>query len=181
MVRDVGRVMGMSYADVDRIAKMIPAELDMTLKKALENESELHNLFKTDPEVNKLINTALSLEGLNRHASVHAAGVVIADKPLNNYSPLFKTSDDQVTTGFSMGILEKIGLLKVDFLGLRTLTVIDQAIKIIKETRKENIVIESIPLDDPKTYRLLASAQTIGIFQVESSGMRPLKKLEPTL
>lgn len=180
VVRDVGRVMGMSYADVDRIAKMIPAELDMTLKKALENESELHNLFKTDPEVNKLINTALSLEGLNRHASVHAAGVVIADKPLNNYSPLFKTSDDQVTTGFSMGILEKIGLLKVDFLGLRTLTVIDQAIKIIKETRKENIVIESIPLDDPKTYRLLASAQTIGIFQVESSGMRDLlKKLEP--
>ena len=180
VVRDVGRVMGMSYADVDRIAKMIPAELDMTLKKALENESELHNLFKTDPEVNKLINTALSLEGLNRHASVHAAGVVIADKPLNNYSPLFKTSDDQITTGFSMGILEKIGLLKVDFLGLRTLTVIDQAIKIIKETRKENIVIESIPLDDPKTYRLLASAQTIGIFQVESSGMRDLlKKLEP--
>ncbi len=180
VVRDVGRVMGMSYADVDRIAKMIPAELDMTLKKALENESELHNLFKTDPEVNKLITTALSLEGLNRHASVHAAGVVIADKPLNNYSPLFKTSDDQITTGFSMGILEKIGLLKVDFLGLRTLTVIDQAIKIIKETRNESIVIEGIPLNDPKTYRLLASAQTIGIFQVESSGMRDLlKKLEP--
>ncbi|MFA5311276.1 MAG: DNA polymerase III subunit alpha [Candidatus Omnitrophota bacterium] len=180
VVRDVGRVMGISYAEVDRIAKMIPAELDMTLKKALENESELHNLFKNDPEINKLITTALSLEGLNRHASVHAAGVVIADKPLNNYSPLFKTSDDQITTGFSMGILEKIGLLKVDFLGLRTLTVIDQALKIIKETRKEDIVIEGIPLDDPKTYRLLAAAQTIGIFQVESSGMRDLlKKLEP--
>ncbi|MDD3988233.1 MAG: DNA polymerase III subunit alpha [Candidatus Omnitrophica bacterium] len=180
VVRDVGRVMGISYAEVDRIAKMIPAELDMTLKKALENESELHNLFKNDPDINKLITTALSLEGLNRHASVHAAGVVIADKPLNNYSPLFKTSDDQITTGFSMGILEKIGLLKVDFLGLRTLTVIDQALKIIKETRKEDIVIEGIPLDDPKTYRLLASAQTIGIFQVESSGMRDLlKKLEP--
>lgn len=180
VVRDVGRVMGISYAEVDRIAKMIPAELDMTLKKALENESELHNLFKNNPDINKLITTALSLEGLNRHASVHAAGVVIADKPLNNYSPLFKTSDDQITTGFSMGILEKIGLLKVDFLGLRTLTVIDQALKIIKETRKEDIVIEGIPLDDPKTYRLLASAQTIGIFQVESSGMRDLlKKLEP--
>ncbi|MCX5706736.1 MAG: DNA polymerase III subunit alpha, partial [Candidatus Omnitrophica bacterium] len=110
VVRDVGRVMAISYADVDRIAKMIPAELDMTLKKALESESELNSLYKNDPQITKLINTALSLEGLNRHASVHAAGVVIADKPLTNYSPLFKTSDDQITTGFSMGILEKIGL-----------------------------------------------------------------------
>ena len=180
VVRDVGRVMGMSYADVDRIAKMIPPELDMTLKKALESEPELNNLYKNDPEVTKLINTGLSLEGLNRHASVHAAGVVIADKPLSNYSPLFKTTDDQITTGFSMGILEKIGLLKVDFLGLRTLTVIDQSVKIIKETRGIDIQIRKLPLDDPKTYKLLASAQTMGVFQVESSGMRDLlKKLEP--
>ncbi|MFA5096978.1 MAG: DNA polymerase III subunit alpha, partial [Candidatus Omnitrophota bacterium] len=180
VVRDVGRVMGMSYADVDRIAKMIPPELDMTLKKALESEPELNNLYKNDPEVTKLINTGLSLEGLNRHASVHAAGVVIADKPLSNYSPLFKTTDDQITTGFSMGILEKIGLLKVDFLGLRTLTVIDQAIKIIKETRGKEINILKLPLDDPKTYELLASSHTMGVFQVESSGMRDLlKKLEP--
>jgi len=180
VVRDVGRVMGLSYADVDRIAKMIPAELDMTLKKALENEPELNNLFKNDPEINKLITIGLSLEGLNRHASVHAAGVVIADKPLDNYSPLFKTSDDQITTGFSMGILEKIGLLKVDFLGLRTLTVIDQALKIIKHTRNKDVLIEEIPLDDNNTYKLLSSAQTIGIFQVESSGMRDLlKKLGP--
>ncbi|MCX5696039.1 MAG: DNA polymerase III subunit alpha [Candidatus Omnitrophica bacterium] len=180
VVRDVGRVMGMSYADVDRIAKMIPPELDMTLKKALESEPELNNLYKNDPEVTKLINTGLSLEGLNRHASVHAAGVVIADKPLNNYSPLFKTSDDQITTGFSMGILEKIGLLKVDFLGLRTLTVIDQALKIIKETKGKDIQIRKLPLDDQKTYQLLAQAKTMGVFQVESSGMRDLlKKLEP--
>jgi len=180
VVRDVGRVMGMSYADVDRIAKMIPPELDMTLKKALESEPELNNLYKNDPEVTKLINTGLSLEGLNRHASVHAAGVVIADKPLNNYSPLFKTSDDQITTGFSMGILEKIGLLKVDFLGLRTLTVIDQALKIIKETKGVDIKIRKLPLDDQKTYKLLAQAKTMGVFQVESSGMRDLlKKLEP--
>ncbi|MDD2679874.1 MAG: DNA polymerase III subunit alpha [Candidatus Omnitrophica bacterium] len=180
VVRDVGRVMGMSYADVDRIAKMIPPELDMTLKKALESEPELNNLYKNDAEVTKLINTGLSLEGLNRHASVHAAGVVIADKPLSEYSPLFKTSDDQITTGFSMGILEKIGLLKVDFLGLRTLTVIDQAVKIIKETQGKTIDIHKLPLDDPRTYKLLGQAQTMGVFQVESSGMRDLlKKLEP--
>ncbi|MDD2927257.1 MAG: DNA polymerase III subunit alpha [Candidatus Omnitrophica bacterium] len=180
VVRDVGRVMGMSYADVDRIAKMIPPELDMTLKKALESEPELNSLYKNDTEVTRLINTGLSLEGLNRHASVHAAGVVIADKPLAEYSPLFKTSDDQITTGFSMGILEKIGLLKVDFLGLRTLTVVDQAIKIIKETRGKTINIHKLPLDDPQTYKLLGSAQTMGVFQVESSGMRDLlKKLEP--
>jgi len=180
VLRDVGRVMGIAYADVDRIAKMIPPELDMTLKKALESEPELNNLYKNEPEITKLINTALSLEGLNRHASVHAAGVVIADKPLNNYSPLFKTNDDQITTGFSMGVLEKIGLLKVDFLGLRTLTVIDQAVKIIKETKNKDILIDKVPLDDKNTYRLLVSAQTMGIFQIESSGMRDLlKKLEP--
>jgi DNA polymerase-3 subunit alpha len=180
VLRDVGRVMGISYADVDRIAKMIPAELDMSLKKALDGEPELNNLYRNDPQIHKLITTALSLEGLNRHASVHAAGVVIADKPLSNYSPLFKTSDDQITTGFSMGILEKIGLLKVDFLGLRTLTVIDQAIKIIKKTKGIDIDIVKLPLDDPKTYKLLTSAQTMGIFQIESSGMRDLlKKLEP--
>ncbi len=180
VVRDVGRVMGLSYAEVDRIAKMIPAELDITLKKALESEPELNNLYKNDPQINKLITTGLALEGLNRHASVHAAGVVIADKPLSCYSPLFKSSDDQITTGFSMGILEKIGLLKVDFLGLRTLTVIDQAVKIIKKTKDKGVDIENLPLDDKNTYKLLCSAQTIGIFQIESSGMRDLlKKLEP--
>jgi len=180
VVRDVGRVMSVPYADVDRIAKMIPAELDMTLKKALESEPELNNLYKNDPEITKLINTAISLEGLNRHASIHAAGVVIADKPLSNYTPIFKTGDDQITTGYSMGILEKIGLLKVDFLGLRTLTVIDETVKLVKKTRGIEIDIEKLPLDDRNTYKLLASSHTIGIFQVESSGMRDLlKKLEP--
>ena len=180
VIRDVGRVMGMTYADVDRIAKMIPAELDMTLKKSLESEPELNNLYKNDPQITKLVNIALSLEGLNRHASVHAAGVIIADKPLNSYMPIFKTSDEQVTTGYSMGILEKIGLLKVDFLGLRTLTVIDETVKLIKKIRGIQLDIEKIPLDDNKTYRLLASSHTIGVFQVESSGMRDLlKKLEP--
>ncbi|MDD5281664.1 MAG: DNA polymerase III subunit alpha [Candidatus Omnitrophica bacterium] len=180
VIRDVGRVMAIPYADVDRIAKMIPAELDMTLKKAMESEPELNNLYRNDPEITKLINTALSLEGLNRHASVHAAGVIIADKPLNNYMPIFKTGDDQVTTGYSMSTLEKIGLLKVDFLGLKTLTVIDETLKLIKKTRGIEIDVDKLPLDDAKTYKLLASSHTIGVFQVESSGMRDLlKKLMP--
>lgn len=180
VVRDVGRVMGMAYAEVDRIAKMIPGEPNTTLKSSLESESELNSLYKNDAQVKKLIDTGLILEGLNRHASVHAAGVVIADKPLSNYSPLFKTGDDQITTGFSMGILEKIGLLKVDFLGLRTLTVISEAVKLIKKTQGIGLDINTLPLDDLPTYKLLASAQTMGIFQIESSGMRDLlKKLEP--
>lgn len=180
VIRDVGRVMAIPYADVDRIAKMIPAELDMTLKKALESEPELNNLYKNDPQITKLINIAQSLEGLNRHASVHAAGVIISDKPLSNYMPVFKTGDDQITTGYSMVTLEKIGLLKVDFLGLRTLTVIDETLKLIKNIRDIQIDIQKIPLDDQNTYRLLASSHTIGIFQVESTGMRDLlKKLIP--
>ena len=181
VVRDVGRVMGISYADVDRLAKMIPPDPNMTLKDALEGEAELKNLYRNDPQITKLIDTALILEGLNRHASVHAAGVVIADKPLDNYSPLFKTGDDQITTGYSMGVLEKIGLLKVDFLGLRTLTVISEAVKLIKKTQGIDIDIDGLPLDDANTYKLLAAAQTIGVFQIESSGMRDLlKKLEPS-
>jgi len=180
VTRDVGRVMSIAYADVDRIAKMIPAELDMSLKKALETTPELNNLYKNDPQITKLINTALSLEGLNRHASVHAAGVIIADKPLNNYMPIFKTGDDQITTGYSMGTLEKIGLLKVDFLGLRTLTVINETLKLIKKIHGIEIDLEKLHLDDANTYKLLASSHTIGIFQVESSGMRDLlKKLIP--
>ncbi|MGE5196903.1 MAG: DNA polymerase III subunit alpha [Deltaproteobacteria bacterium] len=180
VVRDVGRVMGLSYADVDRIAKMIPPDPGITLKDALKSEPELDRLYKNDAEITQLINTALPLEGLNRHASIHAAGVVIGDKPLNDYMPLFKSQDEQITTGYSMTVLEKIGLLKMDFLGLRTLTVIDQALKIIRATRGLSIDIRAIPMDDPNTYKLLSSAQTIGVFQVESSGMRDLlKKLQP--
>jgi len=180
VVRDVGRVMGLAYADVDHIAKLIPPDPSLTLKDALESESELKNMYKNDPQITKLVDTALTLEGLNRHASIHAAGVVIADKPLNNYMPLFKSADGQVTTGYSMGILEKIGLLKVDFLGLRTLTVIDETVKLIKETRALDTDIRKLPLDDRNTYKLLSSSQTIGVFQLESSGMRDLlRKLEP--
>jgi len=180
VIRDVGRVMSISYADVDRIAKMIPPDPAITLKDALENEPELKNLYKNDPQITKLVDTALSLEGLNRHASIHAAGVVIADKPLNNYMPLFKTQDGQITTGYSMTVLEKIGLLKVDFLGLRTLTVISETVKNVRKTQGKIIDIEKLPLDDQNTYKLLSSSQSMGVFQLESSGMRDLlKKLEP--
>jgi len=178
--RDVGRVMGMSYADVDRIAKMIPPDPNITLKEAVEGEAELNNLYKNDPQVTKLIDTACVLEGLTRHASIHAAGVVIADTRLTDYTPLFKTTDDKISTGYSMQALEKIGLLKVDFLGLRTLTVIDQAIKIIQARHGVKIDLENLSLDDAKTYELLCSAQAMGVFQLESSGMRDLlKKLQP--
>ncbi|MDD4939709.1 MAG: DNA polymerase III subunit alpha, partial [Candidatus Omnitrophica bacterium] len=180
VVRDVGRVMGFAYADVDRIAKMIPPDPGLSLEDALESEPELKNLYKNDQEITKLINIALSLEGLNRHASTHAAGVVIADKPLDNYMPLFETQDGLITTGYSMSVLEKIGLLKVDFLGLRTLTVIDETKKIIKKTKGEDVDLDRMPMTDLNTYKLLTSGLTMGVFQVESSGMRDLlRKLEP--
>ncbi|MFA5116942.1 MAG: DNA polymerase III subunit alpha, partial [Candidatus Omnitrophota bacterium] len=181
VVRDVGRVMGMAYADVDKIAKMIPAEPDIHLKDALESEAELKNLYKNDQQVTKLVDIAMSLEGLNRHASVHAAGVVIADTMLTDYAPLFKSGDDKISTGYSMGSLEKIGLLKVDFLGLRTLTVIDQAVKIIKKRHGVDLKMDELPLDDPATFKLLCAALTMGVFQIESSGMRDLlRKLQPS-
>ncbi|MFH1354729.1 MAG: DNA polymerase III subunit alpha [Candidatus Omnitrophota bacterium] len=181
VVRDVGRVMGISYAEVDRIAKIIPPDPSIKLKDAVESEQEIKNLYKNDPQITKLINIALKLEGLNRHASVHAAGVVIADKPLDNYTPLFETQGEQMTTGYSMGVLEKIGLLKVDFLGLRTLTVISETLKLIKKTQGKSIDIDKLPLDDSKTFELLTKSQTFGVFQLESSGMRDLlRKLEPS-
>ncbi|UCD55813.1 MAG: DNA polymerase III subunit alpha [Candidatus Omnitrophota bacterium] len=180
VVRDVGRVMGMPYAEVDKIAKLVPNELNITLDRALSIEPELNNLYKNDPNIAKLISISRKLEGLTRHASTHAAGVVISEHDLTNYVPLFETSDGQITTGVPMTSLEKIGLLKMDFLGLRTLTVINETIKIVKRTRKIDIDIEKIPLDDKKTFELLIRAESIGIFQLESSGMRDLlKKLKP--
>jgi DNA polymerase-3 subunit alpha len=180
VIRDVGRVMAVPYADVDRIAKLVPAELGITLEDALKTD-ELRNLYATNLQVKELIDTAKDLEGLSRHASVHAAGVVISDKPLDDYIPLCKLDEDQVTSGYSMKALEKIGLLKMDFLGLRTLTVIAEALKIIKRTKNIDIDIDNIPLDDKKTFELFSSAQTMGVFQLESAGMRDLlKKLNPS-
>ena len=181
VVRDVGRVMNMPYPEVDRIAKLIPNELNITLKEAIEQEPELKKLADSDPKIAQLLETSLSLEGLTRHASTHAAGVVVSDQPLTEYMPLFKSSDNQVTTGYDMKSLEKIGLLKIDFLGLRTLTVIEETLKLIQGETGKNIDWNRIPLDDATTYRLLANAETIGVFQLESSGMRDLlKKMGPT-
>lgn len=180
-VRDVGRVMGVPYAEVDRIAKLIPAELNILLKDALTAEPELSKMYNDNPQIKELVDIAQVLEGTTRHASIHAAGVVIADKPLSDYVPLYKTGDEQITTGFAMGSLEKMGLLKMDFLGLRTLTVIAKTVKAIEKTKAIVVDINNIPLDDAKTFELLCAAKTIGIFQLESSGMRDLlKKLNPS-
>lgn len=180
VVRDVGRVMDLSYSEVDRIAKLIPHESGMTLRRALEINPELRSFYDRDKRIRDLINTAFYLEGLSRHASVHAAGVVISDKPLIEYVPLFKTPDNQIVTGYDMKVLEKIGLLKMDFLGLRTLTVIEETVKIVKRTRSKMIDVEAMSLEDKKTYHLLASGQTSGVFQVESAGMKELlKRLVP--
>ncbi|MEI6846254.1 MAG: hypothetical protein WCK36_04320, partial [Candidatus Firestonebacteria bacterium] len=132
VIRDAGRALGMAYADVDKIAKLVPTELKITLEHAMEKEPELRNLYKSDPKIAQLIDTSMVLEGLTRHASTHAAGIVIGAQPLVNYVPLYKVEEGQITTAYPMGSLEKIGLLKMDLLGLRTLTVIDEAVKIIK-------------------------------------------------
>ncbi|PJC47021.1 MAG: DNA polymerase III subunit alpha, partial [Candidatus Omnitrophica bacterium CG_4_9_14_0_2_um_filter_42_8] len=174
VLRDVGRAMNLPYADVDKIAKLVPTDPDMTLELALQGEPEIARLYKEDPRVKELIDVAKKLEGLTRHASTHAAGVVISEDLLTNHVPLFKTSDDQISTGYAMGSLEKIGLLKIDFLGLRTLTVIQEALKIINRVNQINLKVENIPMNDPRTYKLLNNAESAGIFQLESSGMRDL-------
>jgi DNA polymerase III subunit alpha len=178
-IRDVGRVLGMSFMDVDKIAKLVPEELGITLDRALKIEPRFKEQMNADPKIAKLLHTARALEGLNRNASVHAAGVVIGDKPLKEYVPLFK-ANDVISTQYDMKILEKIGLLKMDFLGLRTLTIIHEALRLIKETENIDVDIEGIPFDDAKTYELLCRGETFGVFQLESSGMRDiLRKLKP--
>ncbi|MBU4342598.1 MAG: DNA polymerase III subunit alpha [Candidatus Omnitrophica bacterium] len=180
VIRDVGRVMNIPYADVDRIAKLVPADPNMKLELALEQEPELKSLYDTDPRIKELIDTSRHLEGLTRHASTHAAGVVISEDPLVNHVPLFKTGDGQVSTGYAMASLEKIGLLKMDFLGLRTLTVIQESLKIINKVNNISLKMEDLSADDKKTFKLFSRAETMGIFQLESSGMRDLlKKLKP--
>ncbi|MFZ1684829.1 MAG: DNA polymerase III subunit alpha [Candidatus Zixiibacteriota bacterium] len=181
VVRDVGRVLGFAYSEVDRIAKLIPAKLDITLEEAIQTTPELAELVKKDQRVARLINYSKTLEGLARHCSTHAAGVVIAPSALTNYVPLFKGSKDEVTTQYDMKMVEEIGLLKMDFLGLRTLTVIDDAVRMIHENHPNvKIDIDNLPLDDPKVFELFARGETIGIFQFESQGMTQyLKKLKP--
>ncbi len=180
-IRDVGRVMGASYSDVDRIAKLIPNDLGITIDEALAKEPQLPDLMKKDRQVRDIVEMARTLEGLNRHTSMHAAGVVIADKNLVEYCPIVKTNDGHMTTGYSMKWVAEIGLLKMDFLGLRTLTVIDDAIKLVKKRHNIDINPQEIPLDDKKTYDMLSRARSFGVFQLESAGMRELlKKVKPS-
>ena len=174
VVRDVGRALGMSYADQDRVAKLVPGELGMTLTKALETVPELRQLAQADETHAKLIRCSLALEGLARHASTHAAGVLIAPGKLTDFVPVYRSSKGDVTTQFDMVSLEKIGLLKMDFLGLRTLTVLEDAARLSGRKNGAPVKLSEVPLDDPVTFALLAKAQTIGVFQLESSGMREL-------
>ena len=175
VIRDVGRAINMPYPEVDRIAKMIPNELKMTITKALDMNEELSNLYETDEKVAYLINTALKLEGLPRHSSTHAAGVVISKKPVVEYVPL-SASDGAVTTQYPMTTLEELGLLKMDFLGLRTLTVIDNAVKLVKLNHGVELDMHTIDYEDPKVYQMIASGNTEGIFQLESAGMKSFMK-----
>lgn len=182
VVRDVGRVIGMSYGDVDRIAKIIPTDIGMTLKEALRLKPELNQLAAEDPRVATLLDYSQTLEGLTRHASTHAAGVVIAPAPLTDFVPLFKGSKGEVTTQFSMKWIESIGLLKMDFLGLRTLTVLEDAEKAVLDNRKVKVNWDDLGIEDPAVFDLFASGETTGIFQFESSGMRDyLRKLKPSV
>ncbi|WP_094605085.1 DNA polymerase III subunit alpha [Sporomusa silvacetica DSM 10669] len=179
-IRDVGRALNLPYGDVDRIAKLVPAELGITLKKALTANKELKELYDTEDTVKKLVDLAMAVEGLPRHASTHAAGVVIAKEPLTHFAPLQLSSEGFLVTQYDKDRIEEIGLLKMDLLGLRTLTVIGDAIKLIKENRGEELDIEQIPLADTKTCAMLASGDTSGVFQMESSGMTNLvKELRP--
>lgn len=181
-VRDVGRALNFSYGETDRIAKMIPFEPGMTIQKALEMNKELQELYDRDERYRFLIDTSLAVEGLPRHSSTHAAGVVIAGDPLVEHVPLQKTPDGSVVTQFPMGTLEELGLLKMDFLGLRTLTIMGEAVRQVNSCREgeKKLQLTSIPLDDIKTFALLSQGDTAGVFQLESSGMRSvLRELKP--
>jgi DNA polymerase-3 subunit alpha len=176
VVRDVGRVMGLPYGDGDRLAKLIPAELKMDLTKALKQSPELKAAYDNEDVTRELIDTALILEDLTRNASVHAAGVVIGDQPLVNLLPLKMDEDGTIVTQYAMNPVGDLGLLKMDFLGLKTLTVIRNTCEMVKRTQGIEVPIDSLPLDDKKTYDLLNRAETLGVFQLESGGMRDLCK-----
>jgi DNA polymerase-3 subunit alpha len=179
VIRDVGRALNYPYAEVDVIAKMIPFELGMTIDKALSLNPELKVRYENDERVKQLIDISRSLEGLPRHASTHAAGVVISKEPLVNYVPLQK-NEDSIVTQFPMTTLEELGLLKMDFLGLRTLTVIRDTIEMVKKNKGVTIDFDSMEYDDPKVYELISKGETEGVFQLESSGMKQfMTELKP--
>ena len=179
-IRDVGRALNMPYGQVDFIAKQIPMELGMTIDKALEVNKNLKQIYDEQEEIKELIDIARNVEGLPRHTSTHAAGVVISKDPITQYVPLSRNKDS-ITTQFTMTELEELGLLKMDFLGLRTLTVIRDAVKLIEENHGIKIDFSDFTYDDPKVYEMFSNAETLGVFQFESAGMRQfLKELKPT-
>ncbi len=181
VVRDVGRVLGQQYGFVDKIAKMIPGGPGVTLTDAKKDSPQLADAIRNDDEVRKIIEIGEKLEGLSRHAGMHAAGVVITPEPVTNYVPLYRTNRDEIVTQFDMRVVEKMGLVKMDFLGLRTLTVIDDAVKSAKSVDGVGIDIDAIPLDDPDVFRLFQEGRTKGVFQFESGGMVDLlRKARPT-
>ena len=179
VIRDVGRALDMPYGEVDKIAKMIPRDLGMTIDKALEVNPELAGLYKSDERIKKLIDMSLRLEGLPRHASTHAAGVVISKRPVMDYVPL-ATNDGAPVTQFTMTTIEELGLLKMDFLGLRTLTVIQDALDLVEKQYGKKIKTDEIPMNDPEVYQTIGAGKTVGIFQLESGGMTSfMKELRP--
>jgi DNA polymerase-3 subunit alpha len=181
VVRDVGRVLGQPYAFVDKIAKTIPGGPGVTLEDAQRDSPALVEAMKNDAEVAKIIEIGTRLEGLARHAGMHAAGVVITPEPVTNFVPLYRTTRDEIVTQYDMNVVEKMGLLKIDFLGLRTLTVIDDAVKSIEQESGRKIDMASLPLDDPEVYRIFQEGRTKGVFQFESGGMVDLlRKSRPT-
>ncbi|MDZ7760011.1 MAG: DNA polymerase III subunit alpha [Desulfovermiculus sp.] len=180
VVRDVGRALGMSFAETDKIAKLIPDELNMTIDKALEQEQELKAKAENDERIAKLIDVSRRLEGLARHASTHAAGIVISDRPMQEYLPLYVGKKGEVVTQYDMKKVEKVGLIKFDFLGLKTLTVLSDTLDLARERHEDLPDLEALPLDDKDTFSLLCKGQTDGVFQLESSGMRRvLTDLQP--
>jgi len=182
VIRDVGRALGIAFGEVDRIAKLVPDTLGITIKDALEQEPRLRDAVKHDPEVANLIEICLALEGMPRHTSTHAAGVVVSPRPMHEFLPLARGSKDEVLTQYDMKHTEKTGLIKFDFLGLKTLTVIDRALRMIASTVGKQVDISEIPLDDTPTYDLLCRGDALGVFQLESSGMRELLvKMKPEL
>ena len=181
VIKDTGRGMEMPYAEVDKIAKMIPAELHITLDKAMTQNPDLKNLIENDSRVRELIEVAKRLEGLARHASTHAAGVVISPKPITEFVPLYKSNKDEITTMYPMTDVEKMGLLKMDFLALTTLTIIDDVLRMLKQYEGIDLNMDTLPLDDEATYALFAAGLTDGVFQFESSGMKDiLRKFKPS-
>ncbi len=180
-IKDVGRAMDMPYSDVDRIAKMVPNQLNIKLENAIKDSPAMQQAYDADAQVRELLDTAKKLEGMVRNAGVHAAGVVISPRPLIELVPLHKTKNDEIVTAFDMVAIEKMGLLKMDFLGLTTLTILDDAVKLIATTRGDSITLEEIPLEDHETYeKVFHRGLTSGVFQFESHGMRDvLRRYQP--